>query len=74
MKHRRKGTEKKSKIGINTCRTVYTVILEIFAFANNLRLKETTKMKYSKLLFKLIFTTVNIYGLLKPQIIDYSEN
>ena len=51
-----------------------TVILEFFAVINNLRLKETVKIKSLTILFELIFTTANICGFLKPRIIDYSEN
>ena len=43
-----------------------TVILKIFVAVNNLQLKENTKIKNSKILFQQIFTTANIYGLLKP--------
>ena len=54
------------------CGLVY-VILDIFVVVNNLLLKETGKIKNSKILFELIFTpcTVNIYGPLKLQIINH---
>ena len=51
-----------------------TIILEIFAVINNSLLKETTKIKHSKILFQRIFTTANFYGLLKLWIINYNEN
>ena len=38
-----------------------TVILEIIVVVDNLRLKETTKIKSSIILFEQIFTTENIY-------------
>ena len=54
-------------------RALSTVSLEIFTVVNNSWLKETAKIK-SKFKFEQVFTTVNVYGLLKPQIINYNEN
>ena len=53
---------------------VTTVILEIFVVVNNSQLKETAKIKNSKIWFKRILTTANIYSLLKSRIIVYSKN
>ena len=50
-----------------------TVVLEIFAVVDNLRLKETVKISNSEISFEQIFATANIYGLLKPQV-DYNRN
>ena len=58
----------------NSRRERENVILEIFAVVNNLWLKEIVKIKNSKILFELIFTTANIYRLLKPQMINYSQD
>ena len=49
------------------------VTLEIFTVVNNLLLKETVKIKDSKILFQRIFARANCYDLLKPQTIDYSK-
>ena len=51
-----------------------TVILEILTVVKNLRLKETSKIKNSQILFASSLLTTNIYGLVKPRIMDYNEN
>ena len=68
------GAESKQTDGTFLSTSTITVILEILLFLIIRGLKETAKIKNSKILFEQIFNTANIYGLLNPQITDYSEN
>ena len=62
-----KEIDEPSAMKIVFSQSVHTggVILEIFVFVNNSWLKESTKIKHSKIYFHQIFATVNFYSLFK---------
>ena len=51
-----------------------SINLEISETVNKLSLIELVKIKHQKIKMLRILRTVNFHGLVKPEIIDYSEN